>query len=156
MQDREFGAKYKCFSKNAGLTIEACMNEAKTLHTVNIELAKRIDSTHIDWENKITLQLDAGELVEALQTLLAKRPELDIRYHGPKKSKSLRISHQQTSVYFAAVDGERRASIPLGPGDVYQATALLLRQLSANTPGLEIGDALALVMRLPVPRTENQ
>lgn len=154
MQQETFGNKVKVFARSGGLTIEACMNEKQTLHTANFDLARRIDANSIDWPRKITIQLDANELVEVIQVLLGKRASLEIKFHGKEKNKSLRFVHQHTHVYIAAQEGEQHASLPLGSGDVYQAVLLLVRQLAANTPGLDVSSALSVMSRLPVPRNE--
>lgn len=145
----------KTFAKSAAMTVEACMNQARTIHTVNVELAPRRGPDSIAWEDKITVQLDVSELVQVLQVVLGRRSELEIAYHGAQRDKSLILKHQSTRLYIAARQKDRSCALPIDAGDAYQLSMLLLRQLSANTPGLQIGDALQVVLRMPVPAQEK-
>ncbi|MCK9789627.1 hypothetical protein [Providencia sp. CIM-Carb-044] len=85
-----YGDNQRDASKCTALSVQYTKKEKTSELTVNVEMAKIIDSS-ADWANKIYLQLSKDELTGLCELLFGLRKTLDVSYHGTKKNKGLKV-----------------------------------------------------------------
>ena len=94
------------------------------------------------------MQVTGGELADVLATLLGLRPDVEQRYHGPRRDKGYRVRHGPGGCaveVFAAGRGLRR--VGLAPAERLAVAALAFRQFQRNHGGVP-GDALLRMLEL--------
>ena len=126
-----------------------CFEIDETRHgipTMALDAAMSCGVRVFDWQGKIRLQLTQGELPVVAAVLLGYRPSCEFRSHGPNKDKGFSVEHQGSKVFvkvFAA--GEAMRAVPMELPDVYQVSALFLRQLRHQSPWLDATGVISLI-----------
>jgi len=122
--------KYRCFSKSAGMTIEATTRKAEPKGpTINIDIAPRRNNS-INWKDKITVQLSDTELPVFAAVCLGFLPSCKIARPG----KGLEVIRQEGKLYFRASAGKGCLyALPAQIGEAFNICTLVLRQLEQQT-----------------------
>lgn len=123
-------AKVRCFGNKAALCLEESITRGGG-HTVMIEVAARFPS-HVDWKNKIQVQVTATELPLLASVMLGFLPVVDLKRSG----KGILIERQSTSLFVKASMGRIHA-LPIVPGSAFGMSTLVLNQLKKNHPNTD-------------------
>jgi len=144
------GAPQQRVSKHVyGGRAALCFETDETRHgvpTIAVDAAIACSVRDYDWPGKIRLQLTQGELPVVAAVLLGALPSCEFKSHGPNKDKGFSVEHQGNKVFvrvFAA--GEPMRAVPMELSDVYQVSALFLRQLRHQSPWLDATGIMDLI-----------
>jgi len=137
--------KWRCFSKAAGMTVEATPLIVKGKacgFTVNLEIAPR-EGKDVIWNKKIMAQLSETELPVFASVCLGYLPFCKFGRPG----KGIEVKRQQGKLYFQATQGKGNIfSLPVPIGDTFNITCLVLTQLKKQT-GIVDAELLLAALR---------
>ncbi|MES2878346.1 MAG: hypothetical protein V4713_07975 [Pseudomonadota bacterium] len=146
----------KVFGQSAALTWEIADLADQEPHkprlcTVMIEGAASDGAGHYRWDEKVVFMLTLRELPQVLGILMGWSSELEFKFHGKLKKKTLNMVYQEHGLYIRLTDGRQRLSVPVLDADRYPLGMLVLAALCANEPTLDSSAVLA-VCRAICPR----
>lgn len=117
-------------------------------HTIRIEASVSSGDRSYNWDDKIAIQLSTRELPSVLATLLQIQNKFEGKGHGAQNEKWFVLENQPGKVFLSVnAKGVTSRSLPIGPGDCYQLSTLVMEQMLKNAPFLTADTLLSLIKR---------
>ncbi|WP_046481565.1 hypothetical protein [Pseudomonas veronii] len=117
-------------------------------HTIRIEASVSSGDRCYNWDDKIAIQLSTRELPSVLATLLQIQNKFEGKGHGAQNEKWFVLENQPGKVFLSVnAKGVTSRSLPIGPGDCYQLSTLVMEQMLKNAPFLTADTLLSLIKR---------
>ncbi|MBX8557085.1 hypothetical protein K5D56_21710 [Pseudomonas cichorii] len=117
-------------------------------HTIRIEAAVSSGGRVYNWDDKIAIQLSIRELPSVLATLLQFQNKFEGKGHGAQNEKWFVMENQPGKVFLSVnAKGSVSRSLPIGAGDCYQVSTLVMEQMLKNSPFLTADTLLSLIKR---------
>ena len=117
-------------------------------HTIRIEAAVSSGDRSYNWDDKIAIQLSTRELPSVLATLLQIQSKFEGKGHGAQNEKWFVLENQPGKLFLSVnAKGVASRSLPIGPGDCYQVSTLVIEQMLKNAPFLTADTLLSLNKR---------
>lgn len=154
---------FHVYGGSAALCISEATVRSSGARTIQIEAAGVLaDGARraFDWPNKIIVQLNEQEMLQALAVFMGKITAVSFDGHGHLHDKFLRIRRQDHS-FFVEVGqlGKKLRGVPVGAPDASKITSLAYRQILANSPHLDAGIVGAMLEQVAMmhkdPATEQ-
>lgn len=148
-RDREY-ISYHIYSNRYA----ACFSADTTRgghHTVRLEAAEVTATNNgrkVNWSGKTAIQLSARELPLVLAVFLGFIPKFEGKGHGVNNEKWFTIEAQAGKIFLSVSSkGGQARGVQIPPGDAYNATTLLMRQMKKNDDFLSDDTIIRLVKR---------
>ncbi|BDT74017.1 hypothetical protein os4_35700 (plasmid) [Comamonadaceae bacterium OS-4] len=150
--------KAKAFGKAGALTLEIAPVRDQEHHastarcTVMIEGALATGDGHYDWSvgSKVVFMCTQRELPQLLAVLMGWISELDFKFHGVTKKKSLHIEHQDHGLLVHLRDATHNVRVPVDDADRYALAMLVLAAMHHNEPHLDSSAIMAVARAMAV------
>ncbi len=150
--------KAKVFGKAGALTLEIAPVRAQEHHasparcTVMIEGALATGDGHFDWSqgSKVVFMCTQRELPQLLAVLMGWTSELEFKFHGANKKKSLHIAHQEHGLLVHVRDATNNVRVPVEDADRYALAMLVLAAMAHNEPHLDSSAIMAVARAMAV------
>jgi hypothetical protein len=150
--------KAKAFGKAGALTLEIAPVRDQEHHastarcTVMVEGALATGDGHYDWSagSKVVFMCTQRELPQLLAVLMGWISELDFKFHGANKKKSLHIEHQDHGLLVHLRDATHNVRVPVDDADRYALAMLVLAAMTHNEPHLDSSSIMAVARAMSV------
>lgn len=150
--------KAKVFGKAGALTLEIAPVRAQEHHastarcTVMVEGALATGDGHFDWSagSKVVFMCTQRELPQLLAVLMGWTSELEFKFHGANKKKSLHIVHQEHGLLVHVRDAINNVRVPVEDADRYALAMLVLAAMANNEPHLDSSAIMAVSRAMAV------
>lgn len=150
--------KAKVFGKAGALTLEIAPVRAQEHHastarcTVMIEGALATGDGHYDWSvgSKVVFMCTQRELPQLLAVLMGWTSELEFKFHGANKKKSLHIAHQEHGLLVHVRETTNNVRVPVEDADCYALAMLVLAAMAHNEPHLDATAIMAVARAMAV------
>lgn len=150
------GRKAKVFGKTGALTWEtALLRQSEALPsgattTVMVEGAAATGEGTFDWSRKLVFMCTLRELHQVLAVLMGWSGELEMKFHGHDRKKSLVLLHQDHGVLVHLRHDRTQVRVPVDDADRYALAMLVLSALVANEPNLDAQTILTVCQAMAV------
>ena len=144
--------KAKVFGKAGALTLEVAQVRAQEHHastarcTVMVEGALATGDGHFDWSAgaKVVFMCTQRELPQLLAVFMGWTSEVDFKFHGVTRKKSLHIEHQEHGLLVHVRDTTKNVRVPVDDADRYALAMLVLAAMAHNEPHLDSNAIMAV------------
>jgi hypothetical protein len=147
---------FHVYGGKAALTIEAGQTPKSAEATVFVDIAPARAQKSYAWDRKIRWMFTPAELYAALAVVVGCLKQVRFANHGEDAKKWMEIEHQGANLFVKVGDGEAMHALPVYAPDAAKISAILLRQLRANTYGMSDAALLSLVRQQYAPMHEAQ
>lgn len=150
--------KAKVFGKSGALTLETApvrssdqaVSTARC--TVMVEGAQSNGAGGFDWSDgsKVVFMCTQRELPELLAVLMGWTSELEFKFHGVNRQKTLHVVHQDHGLLVHLREATRNIRVPVADSDRYALAMLVLAAMAHNEPHLDSNAIMAVARAMAV------
>jgi hypothetical protein len=97
------------------------------------------------WHDKIQFACTLRELHQVLAVLMGWTDQLELKFHGHDRKKSLLMEHQSSGLFVSLRHDRKKVAVPVLDCDRYALAMLVLAAMQFNEPHLDGASVLAVV-----------
>lgn len=150
---REDSPSYHAYGKTAAVEFTCEVTKKQSLNTIAMHTASANKGAKgYDWENKTVIQIPRIELPVVAAVLIRKTKRASFSQNSMMGEKGFTMEHDGEVVRLIMTDSEKDdREIELTPEDVFQISALFLRQIRSNMSWMSAADIINLIEQTIVP-----
>jgi len=135
--NREFPPSVHAYCRSSALCVSFAIDRGEK-PTVVLEFAEKGHGSSYNWPEKLSFQLNQGELAELCAFLRKPWTSHKWVHQSHPAAKALVIRHQAPNILFEISAGKRHVIVPVIPRDQYFIRNLLMSRLIEIQPSLPL------------------